>query len=267
MPALWHSLTPEALAQELQATLKVGLTEHEAARRLGLYGHNELPEVPPSSPLTLFLRQFSSLVIWVLIGAAVISGLLADWVDTAAILAIVFLNALLGFVQEFRAERSLAALKKLSTTTARVVRDGSVRSIPSRELVPGDLVLVEAGDHVPADARLVRVFALRTQEAALTGESTPVDKTAKVLADKTEVAIADRRNMVFLGTNVTAGNGRAVVVATGTRTELGRIATLMQRTSPEPTPLQRRLEQLGYVLLYLTFGVVTLVFVLGLLRG
>lgn len=267
-PAIaWHALKPEALAAQLGSNLERGLTETEARRRLEVYGPNELPEAPPVSPLRLLLAQFESLIVWVLIGAAVIAGLLADWVDTAAILIIIFLNALLGFVQEFRAERSLAALKKLSITTARVVRDGSVRPIPSGELVPGDLMLVEAGDHVPADARLVQVSALRTQEAALTGESTPVDKSTEVLVDKAEIAIADRHNMVFLGTNVAAGKGRAVVIATGPETELGRIATLMQRTSPEPTPLQRRLEKLGHVLLYLSVGIVAVVFLLGLWRG
>ena len=145
----------------------MGLPESEAGRRLADLGLNELPEAPPVSPLRLFLAQFASLIVWVLIGAAAISGLLADWVDTTAILAIVVLNAALGFIQEYRAERSLAALKKLSVTTARVIRDGAVRSIPARELVLGDLIQVEAGDHVPADARLVYATALRTQVSAL----------------------------------------------------------------------------------------------------
>ncbi|MBI4401824.1 MAG: cation-translocating P-type ATPase [Nitrospirae bacterium] len=262
----WHALTPEALTGELRANLDAGLTEREARQRLADHGPNELPESPPASPLTIFLAQFASLIIWVLIGAAVISGLLHEWVDAAAILAIVILNAILGFVQEYRAERSLAALKKLSITTARVIRDGAVRAIPARELVPGDLIQVEAGDHAPADGRLVYATALRTQEAALTGESTPVDKTPEPLASNT-VELAERRNMLFLGTDVVAGKGRALVVATGTKTELGRIATLMQEAGIEATPLQRRLEQLGHVLLYLSLGIVTVVFLLGLLRG
>ncbi|MGH7227971.1 MAG: cation-translocating P-type ATPase, partial [Nitrospiraceae bacterium] len=265
-PIWWHALTAEAVSAQLCSDPITGLTEREARERPALYGPNELPEAPPVSPFRLFLAQFSSLIVWVLIGAAVISGLLADWVDTAAIIAIVILNAVLGFVQEFRAERSLAALKQMSVASARVIRDGTLRSIPARDLVPGDLIQVEAGDHVPADARLVYAAALRTQEAALTGESTPVDKTKQTLTEETR-AIGDRSNMMFLGTDVTAGKGRALVVATGTRTELGRIATLMQETAPEPTPLQRRLEQLGHVLLYLTFGIVTLVFLLGILRG
>ena len=269
--ACWYTLTPQALTSELRSDSDRGLPEHEAQRRLVDGGPNELPEAPPPSPLKLLASQFSSLIIWVLIGAAIISGLLEDWVDTGAILMIVMLNAILGFVQEYRAERSLAALRQLSITTARVIREGAIRSIPARELVPGDLIQVEAGDHVPADARLVYATALRTQEAALTGESMPIDKSAAALAldlrPDEAVALADRANMLFLGTHVTAGKGRALVVATGVQTELGRIATLMRGAARETTPLQRRLEQLGHVLLYLSLGIVTVVFLLGLLRG
>jgi len=257
----------EQVADGLRSDLTRGLRTEEAGARLQAVGPNELPEAPPPSALALFLSQFSSLIVWVLIGAAVLSGLLHEWVDAGAILAIVVLNALLGFVQEYRAERSLAALKKLSITTARVIRDGVVRIIPSRDLVPGDVIELEAGDHVPADARLCQVSALRTQEAALTGESTPVDKTAAILSGLAEVPLADRVNMIYHGTVIASGKGRAIVVATGSGTELGRIAVLIQTAGPEPTPLQRRLEQLGHVLLYLTLGIVTVVFLLGLLRG
>jgi Ca2+-transporting ATPase len=264
--AQWHALAPEALAGELGASLEAGLSEAEAARRLAALGPNELPEAPPASPLLLWLAQFRSLIVWVLIGAAALSGLLGDWVDVGAILAIVLLNALLGFVQEYKAERSLAALKTLSVATARVCRDGTWRTIPARELVPGDLIQVEAGDQVPADARLVYATALRTQEAALTGESTPVDKQAAALPPG-DLPIGDRVNLLYFGTVAAAGRGRALVTATGLRTELGRIATLMQRAKPETTPLQRRLEQLGHVLLLLSLGIVAVVFLLGLLRG
>ncbi|MBM4121277.1 MAG: cation-translocating P-type ATPase [Nitrospira sp.] len=266
MNRLWHTTTPEALAGELGTSLESGVTEQDARARLAAHGPNELPEAPPVSPLTLFFAQFQSLIVWVLIGAAIVSGLLQEWLDAAAILAIVVLNATLGFVQEYKAERSLAALKKLSTTTARVIRDGVLRSIPARELVSGDLIQVEAGDHVPADARLVYAASLRTQEAALTGESTPVDKQAQALANDL-LGIGDRRNMLFLGTDVTGGKGRAVVVTTGLRTELGRIASMIEKAGGETTPLQRRLEQLGHALLYLSLGIVTVVFLLGLLRG
>lgn len=263
---LWHTLAPEALTTELRSDPELGLTESDACSRLAAHGPNALPEPAPPSPLTLFLAQFASLIVWVLIGAAIVSGLLQEWIDAAAIIAIVVLNAVLGFTQEFRAERSLAALKKLAVTTARVIREGTLESIPASELVPGDLIQIEAGDHVPADARLLYATNLRAQEAALTGESTPVDKTAEVLVGD-DLVLGDRRNLLFLGTNVTAGRGRAFVVATGSATELGRIATLMQEARTEPTPLQRRLEQLGHILLYLSLGIVTLVFSLGVLRG
>ncbi|TAJ10538.1 MAG: cation-translocating P-type ATPase [Nitrospirae bacterium] len=266
MPSHWHTFRPEALAQELRSSVHAGLTEEEACLRLSQHGLNELPEAPPVSPFTLFFAQFSNLIIWVLIGAAILSGLLQEWVDAAAILAIVFLNAILGFAQEYKAERSLAALKRLSVATARVIRGGTLRSIHARELVPGDLIQVEAGDHVPSDTRLVYATGLRAQEAALTGESTPVDKSAEALPDAT-AALADRRNLLFLGTDIIAGKGLALVVSTGLRTELGRIASMIQKAGGEGTPLQRRLEQLGHQLLYLSLSIVTVVFLLGLLRG
>jgi Ca2+-transporting ATPase len=265
-PAPWHTLAPEALSRELRSNQETGLTEHEARARLASHGPNELPEAPPVSPFVLFFAQFQSLIVWVLIGAAIVSGALQEWLDTAAILAIVVLNACLGFVQEYRAERSLAALKQLSVAQARVIREGTILTIPARELVPGDLIQVEAGDHVPADARLVYATALRTQEAALTGESTPVDKAHQALP-RDQVPLGDRSNMVFLGTSIAAGRGRALVVATGLRTELGHIASMIEKAGGETTPLQRRLEQLGHALLYLSLGIVTVVFLLGLLRG
>ena len=246
-----------------------GLAGQEAERRHAEFGPNELPEAPPLSPLKLFLSQFTSVIVWVLIGAAVVSGLLEDWLDAAAILAIVLLNGVLGFVQELRAERSLAALRKMSVATARVFRDGILRSIPARELVSGDLILLKAGDRIPADARLIYTTNFQTQEASLTGESTAVRKHADVIA-RTGVPLADRTNMVFMGTVAVSGKARALVVATAVRTELGQVAAMIQKATEaerEETPLQRRLEQFGYTLLWLALGVVTVVFLLGYLRG
>jgi Ca2+-transporting ATPase len=263
---MWHALESDKVAQRLGSDLTVGLSGAEAASRLITHGRNELPEAPPPSPLHIFLTQFSSLIIWVLMGAAVVSGVLQEWLDAGAILAIVVLNALLGFIQEYKAERSLAALKRLSIVTARVLRDGVAHVIPAHDLVPGDLILMEAGDHVPADARIVSVAHLRTQEATLTGESTPVEKSSALLSAP-DLPIADRVNMLFLGTDVVGGKAGALVVATGRGTELGRIASMLQQADREPTPLQRRLAQLGHVLIYLSMGIVSLVFGLGLLRG
>lgn len=262
----WYARSTEEIGRELGVAPAQGLGEDEAARRLSTHGRNELPEASSPSPWHILGAQFSSLIVWVLIGAALVSGLLGEWVDAGAILAIVLLNGLLGFVQEYRAEQSLAALKTLAVTYSRVVREGERRTVSSTELVPGDIIDVEAGDRVPADARLIQAAAFRTQEAALTGESTPVDKTSMVLPDH-DVPLADQRNMLFLGTTVSGGKGRAVIVATGSGTELGRIATLMTTVAVEPTPLQRRLEQFGHVLLWLSLGIVVVVFALGLWRG
>jgi P-type Ca2+ transporter type 2C len=262
-------LTPDKLTAILATDAEHGLAGQEVEGRHAEFGPNELPEAPPPSLLRLFLSQFTSVIVWVLIGAAIISGLLEDWLDAAAILAIVLLNGLLGFVQEFRAERSLAALRKMSVATARVIRDGALRSIPARELVPGDLILLEAGDRIPADARLIYTTNFQAQEASLTGESTPVQKAVTAL-DSPEVSLADRTNMVFMGTIAVSGKARALVVATSLRTELGRIATMIQaaaETERTETPLQRRLEQFGYTLLWLALAVVAVVFALGYLRG
>ena len=206
-------------------------------------------------------------MIGVLIAAALVSGFLKEWVDAVAILAIVILNAILGLVQEYRAEKSLAALKRLSAPAAKVTRDCSARLIPARELVPGDLVEVEAGDHIPADSRVTwHTSNFAVQEASLTGESTPVNKTDIALEEK-DIPLAERANILYLGTAVVSGKARAFVVETGMQTELGRIAGLIQGITKETTPLQRKLEQFSKVLVYLCFFLVAIVFGLEILRG
>ncbi|HET9606346.1 MAG TPA: cation-translocating P-type ATPase [Nitrospira sp.] len=265
----WHAMPAEAVVTALSTDVMSGLGDEEVVRRQRHEGFNELPEAPPASPLKLFLSQFTSVIIWVLAGAAVVSGLLHDWLDAAAIMAIVFLNGGLGFIQEFRAERSLAALRKMSVTMARVVRGGVLQSIPARELVPGDLIVFGAGDRISADARLIYTAGFQTQEASLTGESTPVGKDAHVVLPA-NVPLADRTNMTFMGTIAASGKSRALVVTTGLSTELGRIAGLIQQATVAETvktPLQRRLEQFGYTLLWLALAVVAVVFGLGYWRG
>jgi Ca2+-transporting ATPase len=265
----WHAISSELCATRLNTHPGRGLSDENVRDRFAAQGPNELPEAQPPSLLKLFLSQFTSVIVWVLIGAAVISGLLEDWLDAAAILAIVLLNGVLGFIQEFRAERSLAALRHLSVATARVFRDGVLRSIPARELVSGDLILLEAGDRIPADARLIYTTNFQTQEASLTGESTPVQKHAGVIAGA-DAPLAERTNIGFMGTVAVSGKARAFVVATALRTELGRIAAMIQKATEaerDETPLQRRLEQFGYTLLWLALGVVAVVFLLGYLRG
>lgn len=265
----WHTLAGDVLAQTLNSDLENGLTSREADNRLETIGPNVLPEVPPPTLLSIFVRQFSSLLVWVLIGAALVSGFLQEWMDAAAIVAIVFLNALLGFVQEYRAERSLTALRKLSGTNARVTRDGMIHSIQVRNLVPGDVIHVDAGDRIPADSRVFYASSFQTQEASLTGESVPIPKSADPIAQLT-IPLTDRHNMLFMGTVALSGKARALVTETGSATEIGKIAVLVQdetQLEREKTPLQRRLEQLGWTLLRLSLVTIFVVFVLGMMRG
>ena len=263
----FYNLTAEESARLLESVLDCGLSEAEARKRLAQHGPNQLAEKKAVSSLSLFLDQFRDFIIWVLVGAALVSGFLQEWVDALAIIAIVILNAVLGFIQEHRAEKSLAALKKLSSPTSKVIRDGRHRTVPSAELVPGDLVELEAGDSVPADGRLVWISAnFGAQEASLTGESTPVQKTTQALDEK-DVPLGDRANLVYMGTSVASGKARALVADTGMRTELGRIAGMVQEIEREATPLQRKLEQFGKWIVYLCFALVAAVFLLEWLRG
>jgi len=262
----WHSQSAEAVLTQLSASA-VGLSAQEAARRLAADGPNELKEGKSISPLQIFIAQFKSLIIWILIVAGVISGVLGETVDAIAILAIVILNAVIGFYQEFSAEKSIAALKKMTAPQAKVRREGQVLSIPAQEIVTGDILALEAGDLVAADARLLQAAALRCNEAALTGESETVAKKPAVL-EQVKVALGDRTNMVFMGTSIAAGTGQAVVVATAMQTELGRTARLIEEAGAEGgTPLERKLESFGRVLVWATLGIVILLFGLGLLRG
>jgi Ca2+-transporting ATPase len=266
MKAWWH-LSAAEVALALGTDLKAGLAATEARSRLEKTGPNELQEKKGRGPLAIFLDQFKGLIIWVLVAAALVSGFLKEWVDALAILAIIVLNAVLGLIQEFRAEKSLAALKKLSAPSAKVTRDGGTALVPARELVPGDVVELEAGDHVPADGRVVwHTPNFAVQEGSLTGESSPVNKTDLNLKDE-EIPLADRANIVYLGTSVVSGKAKSVIVGTGMQTELGRIAGLIQGITKETTPLQRKLEQFGQWIIYLCFGLVAVVFGLGILRG
>ncbi|MDX1688987.1 MAG: cation-translocating P-type ATPase [Candidatus Promineifilaceae bacterium] len=262
----WTTQDVATVLRYLGSDPETGLDSSEARSRLQRYGPNELQEQGGRGPLLMLGEQFSSTMVLILIGAAVISAFLGKPTETVAITAIVLLFALLGFVQEYRAERAMAALKQLAVPVVRVRRDGSVREISARELVPGDIVYLETGNLVPADLRLIESVNLRIQEAALTGESEPVDKETAAL-QKADLPLAERRNMAYMGTVVTYGRGTAVVVATGMETELGRIAELLQAVAPEATPLQRRLDQVGKALAVLGAVVAVLVLVIGVLRG
>ncbi|NOZ29425.1 MAG: cation-translocating P-type ATPase [Chloroflexi bacterium] len=262
----WYRRDPVDVLARLETDAERGLSQAEAQRRLAEYGPNELIEHGLKSPWLILWEQLTAMMVVILIVAAVVSAALGDYKDAIAIVAIVVLNAVLGFTQEYRAEKAMAALKKLSVPTVKVRRDGHVQEISARELVPGDIVLLEAGDLVPADGRLLESINLRVQEAALTGESEPVEKSPGAL-DYEDLPLGDRRNMVYMGTVVTYGRGVAVVTATGMHTELGRIAEMIQTVKREPTPLQRRLEQLGHGLAVAALVIVAVVFVLGVLRG
>lgn len=263
----WWNLDVQDVVEELKTDLTNGLSDHEAKLRLEKYGRNQLEEKKGHGPLTIFLAQFKDFIIWVLIGAAVVSGLLKEWIDALAIIAIVILNAIMGFIQEYRAEKALSALKKLASPTSKIIRQSEHKVVPSSELVPGDLIELEAGDNVPADARIISMTPnFATQEASLTGESNPVIKTIKSLVDE-HISLGDRVNMVFMGTSVTAGKSRAVITETGMKTELGKIAGLIQEIDQESTPLQKKLEQFGKRLVYASFAIVGIVFLLGILRG
>jgi P-type Ca2+ transporter type 2C len=262
----WHALSAEQVLGRQGVASTTGLSGDEVQVRRGNVGPNTLAEEPPVPAWKRLAAQFQDLVVWILIVAAIISGLLEEWVDTAAILAIVIVNGIIGYVQEARAERALASLQKLSAPLAKVLRGGQLVGVPAADLVPGDIIELEAGDNVPADARLLEAFSLRVQEAALTGESVPTEKQAQaLLAEATP--LGDRRTMVYAGTVVAAGHSTAVIVATGMQTELGHIAGMLSRWHPEVTPLQRRLAELGRILIVVCLAIVAIIFGLESWRG
>ncbi|MBE7463884.1 MAG: cation-translocating P-type ATPase [Planctomycetes bacterium] len=261
-----HAHEPEALAHAHGSDLARGMTAVAANAARERWGSNELDRAAPEPAWRKLAAQFKDLVVWMLMLAAVLAGVLGEWADTLAILAIVLLNGILGYLQEAKAERALAALRNMSAPQARALRDGRVQALPASELVPGDLIELEAGDHVPADARLIESFGLRVQEAMLTGESEAAEKQAGPALDG-ETPLGDRCNTIYMGTLAAAGRARALVTATGMRTELGRIARLLEQGDTEPTPLQRRIAELGRMLAVLCLAIVAVIFVLQLLRG
>jgi len=258
-------IKPQAPNLDIPVDPERGLSSAEAEHRLLADGPNSLDQAAPVSPLAIFAAQFASVVIWILIGAALVSLALGEIAEGVSIIVIVVINAAIGFAQEFRAENAAAALARLTAPRARVIRDGQSVMIPAAGVVVGDLLVLEGGDLVAADARLKDSASLRANEAPLTGESEPVEKRTGNLAPDTP--LAERRDMVFLGTSIVNGTGRAAVIATGMRTEMGRIADLLQGAGRDQTPLQRRLDRVGRHLLWACLGIVLFVFMLGLLRS
>ncbi len=261
---IWHSMEAAQVLKELDTDIHQGLTEDEAARRIERYGYNELRKEDKVSPFTIFINQFKNYLIIILLIATVLSAAVGEVVDAILILVIVIFCAVLGFVQEYRAGRALEALKKMLSPTITVLRGGKEEEIPSKDLVPGDILLLEAGDKIPADARLVENHSLRCDEAPLTGESLPVGKDIKsVVAD---APVGDRKNMVFTGTTATYGRGKATVTSTGMHTEFGKIAEEVMAAKTERTPLEKRTEEIGKWLGIIAIGICFLVAGISIVR-
>ena len=268
-----HSKTREELLRELSTDEARGLTAGEAAKRLAQYGPNKLQEARKKTNLQRFLEQFKDVMIVILLLAAVVSFVVAcfghdpmEFFEPLLILLIVVLNAVMGMVQESKAEKALDALKNMSAPHARVVRDGQEQVVDAAGLVPGDIIRLEAGDFIPADARLLKSVSLKSEESALTGESVPSEKDAGALVEE-KAGVGDRDNMVFSGCSVTYGTATAVVTGTGMDTEMGKIAGLLEGEKETQTPLQQKLAQLGKYLGFVALGACAVIFAVGLLNG
>ena len=264
-PKPWHALTIDEVFAQLQSQPN-GLGKLEAAHRQKQYGPNEIQAAKRVSPWEILLEQFKNVLILILLGATAISLFLGHGVESIVIAVIVLLAVVLGFVQEYRAERAIEALRQMAAPTTTVMRDGIESRLPSRELVPGDVIVLRTGDRVPADARLIETINLQVEESALTGESIPVEKRIQTL-ENDDLSVADRKNIIYAGTAVTYGRGRALVTATAMQTEFGKIAQMLQSVETGRTPLQQNLDKVGAVLARAAFVVVAIIVALGLLRG
>ena len=262
----WYAINNAKVISTLEVNREHGLSAAEVENRINSYGKNELQEAPPTSIWVRIYEQFANFLVILLLVAAVISAVLGDWVEAAAIMTIVLLNAALGVVQESRAEESLAALKKMASPDANVLREGHRQAIPAREVVPGDIVFLEAGNYVPADVRLLETVNLRIEEAALTGESVAVTKNAQLELEE-DAALGDRKTMAYTGTVVSYGRGVGVVTNTGMSTEIGQIATMLQAVEEGDTPLQKRLDSFGRTLGWVSLVISGLIFVQGMFSG
>ena len=263
---IWHTLPVLEVTQRLEVDPQTGLNAREVRRRTRRYGANTIPEHRQRSLTRIFIDQFTDFMILVLIGAAIVSGMLGQRMDALAIIIIVVLNGIIGFVQEYRADRAMQAIKKLATPTTRVQREEQVMPLSTLDLVPGDIVLLEAGDLIPADLRLVEAVQLKVDESALTGESVPVDKQTDPIDDP-KLSLGDRRNMAYKGTLMTYGRGTGVVIGTGLQTELGQIASLLHKDEDIKTPLQQRLTVFGRRLALAVLAICVMLFAIGVLRG
>jgi cation-transporting ATPase F len=261
----WHHLPPETLTTNLQVDIKHGLSENEAKQRLQKYGVNRLTPQRGKSPLRLLFEQFNQPLVYILLVAAGVTGFLEEWVDSGVILSVVLINAIIGFIQESNALKAIDALSRVLTVTSTVLRNGQRRSIPANELTVGDVILLQSGDKVPADLRLLQTRELQIDESALTGESVPVEKRLATLSEET--VLADRHNMAYSSTLVTYGSGLGVVVEVGDRTEIGRINSMISSTIELETPLTKKISQFSKLLLWVIIGLAALTFAVGVWRG
>jgi Ca2+-transporting ATPase len=267
----WYLQSVEEVTNNLQTDINTGLTNEQVAKKQVEYGLNQLKAKKKKSLLKKFINQFKDFTIIVLIIAAIVSGIVGvsegeGITDTVIILIVVILNAVIGVAQESKAEKSLEALQKLSDHSSKVIRNGKLDVIPSKMLVPGDIVVLETGDYIPADLRIVEAVNLKVQESALTGESVPIEKQVQELAGE-DIGIADRNNMLFSSSLVTYGRGKGIVVETGMNTEVGKIATMLDSTEENITPLQQKLNGLGKILGIVALAICAVIFVIGLLYG
>ncbi|MDF2572643.1 MAG: Calcium-transporting ATPase 1, partial [Sporomusa sp.] len=262
MKKRWHQLTSVEVTSLLQSDAATGLSTAAAADRIAVHGYNELQEKPREPLWQKFINQFKDFLVLILIAASLISVLVGEIADSIVIIAIVLLNAFLGVFQEAKAEKALAALKEMSAPTTKVLRDSEITVLPSKELVPGDIVLLEAGDYIPGDLRILESFNLKVQEASLTGESVPVDKSAEAI--DADAALADRHNIGFMSTVVTYGRGKGIIIDTGMSTEIGKIAEMLQTVETESSPLQKKLAEFGKLLGYICLVVCAAVFAMGI---
>src|SRR6516225_3742267 len=257
----WHAMSPAEVVLRLVTDSDRGLSLSEASARLEKYGPNRLPEGSKRGPFMRFFAQLNNVLVYVLLAAGFVKLMLNLWVDAGVIFGVVVLNSLLGFIQEGKAEKALDSIRNMLSAEARTMRGGEARLIPADQLVPGDVVLLESGDKIPADLRLIEAKNLRTEEAALTGESVPAEKT--VDAVPVNATVGDRGSMAFSGTMVVSGRGTGVVVATGNQTELGRINQLLAEVSPLETPLLRQIKKFGYAITAVIGVVSVLIFAYG----
>lgn len=263
---MWFSKSQEEVLTEYNVSPATGLTTEEAQARLAKYGENKLKGKPKKSLIALFFAQLQDMLIYVLLGAAVITVYIGEYVDSIIILLVVVLNAVIGVFQEYKAEKAIEALQEMTTPRALVRRDGEVREINSEEIVPGDIIVLDAGRFVPADLRLIESANLKIEESSLTGESVPSEKNASDIHDDPKTPIGDKTNMAFMSTLATYGRGEGVVVATAMDTEIGRIATILDEDIEEMTPLQKRLDELGKALGLIAIGICVLIFVIALFQ-